>query len=104
MAGVDLVIPPTGLALRSPSEWAERVGGRDAGCIDITARQARLAVMQLELCLKTLDRHGDTARSEPRDIFGRSIRRRRIGRHAPAVAGFCRLPHAHPCHLVEIEQ
>ena len=104
MAGVDLVIAPGGIAFRHSGERPERIGRRDAGGVDIAAWQGQRAALQLEPGLETLDRHVDPARAKPFDIGGRCIRRRRIRRHAPAVAGLRQLLHARTRHLVQVEQ
>src|SRR3981189_2218418 len=56
VAGIDRVITPARLAPGPLRKLAERIGGRDAGRVDVTARQRRLAVLQPEFGLETFDR------------------------------------------------
>src|SRR5215467_11408771 len=96
MAGVDLVIAPTTLSLGPLGERTEGVPRRDAGAIDVAARQRSLTILQSQWHFETLNRlRRATLRYPFRVPFG-GVGRGRIGRHSPTVARLRGLLHALP--------
>src|SRR5215472_13109753 len=96
MAGVDLVIAPTTLAPGPIGERTEGIPRRDAGAIDVAARQRDLTILQSQRHFETLDRlRQATFRYPFRVPFG-GVGRDRIGRHPPTVARLSGLLHALP--------
>ena len=65
MAGVDLVIAPGRISFGHFRKLPKRVRRRDAGGVDVAARQGQRAALQLEGGLEAFDRHVHAALAQP---------------------------------------
>src|SRR5262249_44876489 len=90
MAGVDLVIGPTGVTLGALAELAEDVAWSAALGIDVVTGRHWPARLETDFLLEGLDRLWPAARNGPRLVLRRGIGRHRIEGQFPAVAAFCR--------------